>query len=254
MRRDFLVSVSPPARTDRQTMMTGGMASRSTCDQVRARSSSVRAPVSSDTTPQNRMENLKRIGAQRLSLIRQPAVHVVSRQLAELAGSQRGKNVRIGKNRAFGDRALASTGQAELEPVADGQDDGSGMNADQTRARRQICIDSSQARCIAGAVVCMAGLCFRLTTPLAAAATAPLASRLVVRLVRSSTRRTARPARQRRSTAPVRRAGLHPAQLLLRPSSGCRFTPEGQAVFLDGVDLPPLAVGAPVSQNLSCLA
>jgi hypothetical protein len=50
VRRDFLVLVSPPARTERQTMMNGGSVSRSTKDQVSARSSSVRAPVSSDST------------------------------------------------------------------------------------------------------------------------------------------------------------------------------------------------------------
>src|SRR5699024_11028087 len=62
-RRDFLVLVSPPARTERQTLMLGGTGGealrfprRSTWSHVRARSSSVLAPVSSATTTYARME------------------------------------------------------------------------------------------------------------------------------------------------------------------------------------------------------
>jgi hypothetical protein len=129
VRRDFLFLLSPPGRTERHTMMTGGVASRSTCDQVRARSSSVRTSEQRDDDvgvkrsalggsqervclvvgqrfrraalltlrhvaqehhvalylvpslsardgpPQNRMENLKRVGAQGLGFMGQPAVH-----------------------------------------------------------------------------------------------------------------------------------------------------------------------------------
>jgi hypothetical protein len=50
VRRDLRDLVSPPSRTERQTMMDGGVPSRSTCDQVSARSSSVRTPSSSDST------------------------------------------------------------------------------------------------------------------------------------------------------------------------------------------------------------
>src|SRR5215203_3157439 len=50
VRRDLLVFVSPCARTDLQSSMVGGLPSRSTRDQVNARSSSVRAPMSSEMT------------------------------------------------------------------------------------------------------------------------------------------------------------------------------------------------------------
>jgi hypothetical protein len=46
----LLVFVSPCARTDLQSSMVGGLPSRLTRDQVNARSSSVRAPMSSETT------------------------------------------------------------------------------------------------------------------------------------------------------------------------------------------------------------
>ena len=50
VRRDFRVLVSPLDRTERHSAIVAGDAFRSTWSQVSARSSSVRAPVSSDTT------------------------------------------------------------------------------------------------------------------------------------------------------------------------------------------------------------
>ena len=49
VRRDFLVLVSPVALTERHSDIVDGSASRSTWDQVNARSSSVLAPVSRET-------------------------------------------------------------------------------------------------------------------------------------------------------------------------------------------------------------
>jgi hypothetical protein len=50
VRRDSRVFVSPPSRTDRHSCTLGGSPSRSVWLQVSARNSSVRAPVSNETT------------------------------------------------------------------------------------------------------------------------------------------------------------------------------------------------------------
>lgn len=120
---DFLVLVSPLARTECQTR-TALLPLRDVAEKHDVALYPVPRLSAGDGPPENRVENLERIGAQHLGLTGQPTVHVVGGQLTELAAAQRGNDVRIGKGRAFGNCALASTGHAELEPVADGLRDG----------------------------------------------------------------------------------------------------------------------------------
>jgi hypothetical protein len=116
VRRDLLVFVSLCARTDLQRLMVGGLPSRLTRDQVNAPSSSVRAPVSSETTTYAFMVGLSAAALSSLSACSR-VKDLDGRPGCPFGRSHNSATLRLTRSRARGEGALSEWGYRRLAEI-----------------------------------------------------------------------------------------------------------------------------------------